>query len=53
VFPLVPGIAVVGPDFLGAAALGEQLQLSLPVMSEFGAPIYPLIFGPSHLSGAA
>jgi hypothetical protein len=41
VFPLVPGIAVFGSDFPGAAALGEWLRLLLPVMSESRAPIYP------------
>jgi hypothetical protein len=42
VFPSVPSIAVVGSNFLGAATLGERLWLSLPVMLESGAPIYPL-----------
>jgi hypothetical protein len=30
----------VGPS-LGAAALGERIRLSLPVMADSGAPIYP------------
>jgi hypothetical protein len=36
----VPGFTVVGSDFSRAAAMVERLCFSLPVMLEFGAPIY-------------